>query len=101
MHVQWNEPGLHRQPSDLVGGGDWWGSVAEYYELYAQAARALKKVSPKLQVGGPAIAGCGGGCTSVQAFVDWCGNNSVPLDFISTHTCERANPAAADDACVL
>jgi hypothetical protein len=101
----WNEPGLHRgvdaclYPGDPTCGGDWWGSTAEYYQLYAQAARALKAVSPRLQVGGPAIAGCGGTCKEVQMFIDWCrGNESglvpgsvqlngtVPIDFISTHT---------------
>ena len=47
----WNEPGP--QPN-----GDWWGTPAEYFQLYSQAARALKRASPRLQVGGPA--GCGG-----------------------------------------
>jgi len=90
----WNEPG----PGP---NGDWWGTPADYYQLYSQAARALKRASPKLQVGGPA--GCSGEWGNQQAdclktFIDYCRNNAsglipssfklngtVPLDFISTH----------------
>jgi xylan 1,4-beta-xylosidase len=90
----WNEPG----PGP---NGDWWGTPAEYYQLYSQAARALKRASPRLQVGGPA--GCGGswgnhGAGCLETFIDFCRNNAsglipasvklngtVPLDFISTH----------------
>lgn len=82
-------------------GGDWWGSPAEYLELYAQAANALKKASPRLRVGGPA--GCfgrwgNGKASCLETFIDFCRNNasglvprsvklngSVPLDFVSTH----------------
>ena len=90
----WNEPG----PGP---NGDWWGTPAEYYQLFSQAARALKRASPRLQVGGPA--GCGGawgnhGADCLSTFIDFCRNNesglipasvklngTVPLDFISTH----------------
>ena len=68
----WNEP---------LGHADWWGTQEEYWQLYAHAARALKRVSPTLQVGGPASTEMNG----VQAFINWCKNGSVPLDFISTH----------------
>ena len=69
----WNEPNL-----------DFWtGKPAEatYYELYDRAARALKRVSPRLRVGGPA--------TAQAAWVDRMIAHSVaknvPLDFVSTH----------------
>jgi xylan 1,4-beta-xylosidase len=67
----WNEPG---------GGMDWLGTIQEYFQLYAHAARALKRVSPKLLVGGPA-----GEIGVAQALIAWCKNESVPIDFISTH----------------
>ena len=90
----WNEPGP--EPN-----GDWWGTPAQYFQLYSQAARALKRVSARLQVGGPA--GCGGEwgnhhADCLSTFIDFCNNNisglvpagvtlngTVPLDFISTH----------------
>eukprot|EP01052_Picozoa_sp_SAG31_P018199 SAG31_NODE_1279_length_9036_cov_1.858454_6_plen_294_part_00 len=88
------EPGA--QPN-----GDWWGTPAEYFELYMQAARGLKRASERLQVGGPA--GCFGSwgvgkADCLQTFIDYCQNNAsglvptnvklngtVPLDFVSTH----------------
>lgn len=69
----WNEPNI----------GFWAGKPAQstYFELYDNTARALKGVSPRLRVGGPATA---------QAA--WVGNmiahaehDHVPLDFVSTH----------------
>src|SRR5271163_4013593 len=44
----WNEPNI-----------DFWGGIprkGSYFELYAHTARALKAVSPRLRVGGPATA---------------------------------------------
>ena len=68
----WNEPGA-------APNGDWWGTPAEYLQLYSHAARAIKKVSPQLRVGGPA--GCFGswgngkaGC--LETFIDFCRNNA-------------------------
>lgn len=85
----WNEPNLNGQadplvppPSTFAGGGDWWGTGMEYFELYAHAARAVKTVSPRLKVGGPVTTG---GAVWVKQFREFCRNNSVPLDFISTH----------------
>lgn len=68
----WNEPNL-----DVF----WTGSQADYFKLYEYTARAIKKVNPLYQVGGPA--------TSINEWIpefkDFCKNNQVPLDFISTH----------------
>ena len=55
------------------------------FELYTEAARALKQASSRLQVGGPAT--CCADCW-IADFVTYCENNSVPYDFISTHACE-------------
>lgn len=68
----WNEPNLE---------AFWTGSQADYFKLYEYTARAIKKVNTLYQVGGPA--------TSINAWIpefkDFCKNNHVPLDFISTH----------------
>ena len=69
----WNEPNL-----------DFWGGQpkqATYFELYDHTARALKSVSPRLQVGGPATAQA----AWVPAFLDHVKEANVPVDFVSTH----------------
>jgi len=78
----WNEPNL-----------DFWAGEpkqASYFELYSHTARALKKVSPRLQVGGPATAQS----AWVPAFIAHTVENQVPLDFVSTHI--YANDPAKD-----
>lgn len=42
----WNEPNINF----------WTGTQADYFRLFAEAARALKRVSPRLRVGGPVTA---------------------------------------------
>jgi len=69
----WNEPNL-----------DFWGGdprQATYWDLYDHTARALKQVSPRLRVGGPATAQA----AWVDAFIQHCHDNQVPVDFVSTH----------------
>jgi xylan 1,4-beta-xylosidase len=69
----WNEPNL-----DF-----WMGDPREstYYELYDRAARAVKRVSPRLRVGGPATAQA----AWADHFLAHCKANNVPVDFVSTH----------------
>lgn len=68
----WNEPNLSYF---------WAGTQAEYFKLYAHAARAIKRVDARLRVGGPA--------TSVNSWIPemlaFCQTENVPLDFVSTH----------------
>ena len=69
----WNEPNL-----------DFWaGDPHEetYYQLYDVTARALKKVNPRLRVGGPATAQA----AWVDRFIAHAVENHVPVDFVSTH----------------
>ncbi|MFZ0618416.1 MAG: hypothetical protein WAM01_06985 [Candidatus Acidiferrales bacterium] len=69
----WNEPNI-----------DFWGGDPKeqtYYQLYDTAADALKKVSPRLRVGGPATAQA----AWVDRFIEHCSQNHVPVDFVSTH----------------
>ena len=69
----WNEPNI-----------DFWtGRPAQqtYFELYDHTARALKAVSEKIRVGGPATAQA----AWVDAIIKHTTENHVPLDFVSTH----------------
>jgi xylan 1,4-beta-xylosidase len=69
----WNEPNI-----------DFWaGNPKEetYYQLYDHAARAIKRVSPRLRVGGPATAQA----AWVDRFLAHCKEKNVPVDFASTH----------------
>jgi xylan 1,4-beta-xylosidase len=69
----WNEPNI----------GFWGGIPAQstYFELYDHTARALKAVSAKIQVGGPATAQA----AWVGDMIAHATKNDVPLDFVSTH----------------
>ena len=69
----WNEPNL-----------DFWAGQPKqstYWDLYDHTARALKQVSPRLRVGGPATAQA----AWADAFIRHCVENNVPLDFVSSH----------------
>jgi xylan 1,4-beta-xylosidase len=69
----WNEPNI----------GFWAGKPkqATYYKLYDAAARAIKRVSPRLRVGGPATAQA----AWVSSFIRHTTQDHVPVDFISSH----------------
>ncbi len=78
----WNEPNI-----------DFWAGEPKestYYQLYDVSARALKRVSPKLRVGGPATAQA----AWVDRFITHCAGQNVPVDFVSTHV--YANDTAKD-----
>ena len=69
----WNEPNI-----------DFWNGIPRkqsYFDLYAHTARALKAVSPRLRVGGPATAAA----AWVPDFLQYCATNHVPVDFVSSH----------------
>ncbi len=69
----WNEPNI-----------DFWNGIPRqesYFDLYAHTARALKAVSPRLRVGGPATAAA----AWVGDFLKYTAENHVPVDFVSTH----------------
>ncbi|MDQ4076483.1 MAG: beta-xylosidase [Chloroflexota bacterium] len=68
----WNEPDREQF---------WSGTQEEYFKFYRHTVEAIKEVDDALVVGGPA--------TSqdkwIEAFLDYCGKNNVPVDFVSTH----------------
>ncbi len=69
----WNEPNI-----------DFWDGVPKdrsYFDLYAHTARALKLVSPRLRVGGPATAAA----QWVDTFLAWTKAHDVPVDFVTSH----------------
>ena len=69
----WNEPNL-----------DFWAGQPKeqtYFELYDHTARALKAVSPRIRVGGPATAQA----AWVGDMITHATQDHVPLDFVSTH----------------
>ena len=69
----WNEPNI-----------DFWvGNPKEetYYQLYDRAAIAIKRVSPRLRVGGPSTAQA----AWVDRFLAHCKAKNIPVDFASTH----------------
>ena len=69
----WNEPNL-----------DFWvGNPKEstYYELYDYTARAIKRVSARLRVGGPSTAQA----AWADRFLAHCKEKNVPVDFVSSH----------------
>jgi len=69
----WNEPNI-----------DFWNGIPRqksYFELYDHTARALKAVSPRLRVGGPATSAA----HWVDDFLKHTAAAHVPVDFVSTH----------------
>jgi xylan 1,4-beta-xylosidase len=102
----WNEPNLVPH--------FWTGTKTEYFELYEQTVRAIKKIDPALRVGGPAtsvfvpddrykgetedrsamLATAAAADVDaldwrpvwIEDFISWCAERELPIDFISTHT---------------
>ncbi len=78
----WNEPNI-----------DFWtGKPAQstYFELYDHTALAVKKVSSRIRVGGPATAQA----AWAGSFLEHCKQNNIPVDFVSSHV--YANDTAKD-----
>jgi xylan 1,4-beta-xylosidase len=69
----WNEPNLN---------GFWAGTQEEYFKLYEYSVNAIKSVNKDYRIGGPATAGA----AWVPEMINFCSNNKLPLDFISTHS---------------
>ena len=70
----WNEPNI----------AFWAGTMEEYFKLYEYSAKAVKKVDPRIKVGGPAI--CGVETEKwLRAFFEHCIKNKLPLDIVTRH----------------
>ncbi len=73
----WNEPNLP---------GFWENAdLQEYLKLYKVSCLAVKSVLPEMRVGGPAV--CGGDrCIPwITAFLNFCRDEHVPVDFVTRH----------------
>ena len=68
----WNEPNLD---------AFWKGKQADYFKLYQYTVDAIKAVDADIRVGGPATADD----EWVPDFLEFCGKNTLPIDFVSTH----------------
>jgi xylan 1,4-beta-xylosidase len=69
----WNEPNI-----------DFWAGEpkeATYYDLYDHTARAIKRASVRLRIGGPATAQA----AWADRFLAHCREKNVPVDFVSSH----------------
>ena len=69
----WNEPDL-KMPFFA-------GTKNDYFRMYLETARAIKRVSNNIRVGGPSTSGS----KWVKEFISFCEENGAPLDFITTH----------------
>lgn len=64
----------------------WAGTKEEYFEFYKETTLAIKSISEKLRVGGPAIThGTILSSSYLEDFLSYCNDNEVILDFISIH----------------
>jgi xylan 1,4-beta-xylosidase len=78
----WNEPNL-----------DFWAGQPKqesYWDLYDHTALAIKQISQRLRVGGPATAQA----AWVDAMIRHCAEKHIPLDYVSSHV--YANDLAQD-----
>jgi hypothetical protein len=71
----WNEPDLPVF---------WSGTLAQYEQLYAAVAPAVKAADPSALIGGPEIAKPNQG-TWLKGFIETVATQHLPLDFISFH----------------
>lgn len=69
----WNEPNL---------SAFWSGTQDEYFKLYKYTVDAVKGVNSEYKVGGPATAGA----AWEPEMIEFCHKNSLPIDFVSTHS---------------
>jgi xylan 1,4-beta-xylosidase len=74
----WNEPNLGSPDSPM---GFWGGTMEDYFKLYRYAATGIKKVDPRLRVGGPATSDN----AWIKEFLQYCRESDTPVDFVSTH----------------
>jgi xylan 1,4-beta-xylosidase len=78
--VVWNEPNL---------SPFWSGTQADYFAMYKAPATAIKGVDAAIPVGGPATSAT----QWIGEFLDYCGTNNAPVDFVATH-CYAGDPQA-------
>jgi xylan 1,4-beta-xylosidase len=76
----WNEPNI-----------DFWNGEPKkdtYLSFYKLTANAVRKVNPRLRVGGPATAQA----AWAGDFIEYCTRSGAPFDFVSTHIYGNEDP---------
>jgi len=73
----WNEPDLAKL--------FWGGTPQQFYELYGQLARAVKRADPGALVGGPTLAKPNDASPYREPFLSYVRAERLPLDFFSWH----------------
>lgn len=72
----WNEPNLRGFWKDA--------DMDEYFKLFDKTFHAIKNFDKRFRVGGPAV--CGGSDEIwIKAFLDYCSNNKLDIDFVTRH----------------
>lgn len=72
----WNEPNLP---------GFWENADREeYFRLFKESFEAVKAVDKRFRVGGPAVCG-GSDRVWIQAFMEFCRENKIAVDFVTRH----------------
>jgi len=89
----WNEP--DNPYGDLM----WSGTDEQYFELYQVASTAIKRHDPSLKVGGQAATMVNLDFT--RRFIEYCGQNRLPLDFFTWHAYTDDPHAVANNARML
>ena len=82
----WNEP-------DILY---WQGTPEQYYRIYDEAAKAVKRALPAARVGGPHSTGPGNprAAEFLRGFLEHCVRTGVPLDYIGFHA--KGSPKVVD-----
>ena len=87
LHIEyweiWNEPDGAEDDADPYWKKCWGGTQAQFFELFGVTAKHLKACFPELKIGGPAV--CCNSTPWTYAFLEYCAENRVPLDFFSWH----------------
>lgn len=73
----WNEPDL-----DIF----WQGSQQDYLQLYKSTVTGILQGDPQARVGGPGLSGNTANTPWVDALLDYCSQESLPIDFVSFHS---------------
>jgi len=71
-------------PDLKLHNGYWNESMEKFFEFYLATYRAVKGVSPLIQIGSPTFS-TPGGLSWYEAFFDFCRTQSIDPDFISAH----------------
>jgi len=82
----WNEADLDQSSGRWqTNPRTWGGTIEEFHEFYAVAAKYLKGRFPDLKIGGPSYCRIQGTKTFFPAFFEYMRAHKVPIDFVSWH----------------